>query len=184
MHCSWQAHASCCCCCCLLSVCVFVYIVFMTDWGCSPGWCNPVLIQCGQCRLCSVPFGAAPELCRARLCDLCHCSALWIWSFVLLLQSDQKKRKKKEEAEPGRSITFSFSSTFLSLTLFLHHRVVYFSLYSCDIIKLVEVLFKNAKNLLMKLNSLSRSSQSILWCLHCLCYLCQYKNDIETKIFT
>lgn len=35
---------------------------------------TPVLIQRGQYRLCSVPFGAAPELHRARVCDLHHCS--------------------------------------------------------------------------------------------------------------
>lgn len=61
-------------------LCGFVYIIFVTDWGCSPGWCKPVLIQGGQYSLCSVPFGAALELCGARMCDLYHCSTMWIWS--------------------------------------------------------------------------------------------------------
>lgn len=132
-----------------LHLCGFVYIIFMTDWGCCPGWCKPVLIQRGQCRLCSLPFGAAAELCRAGLCDLYHCSTVWISSFVLLLQFSERTGCWTGEKWSIFHRLFKYSSFYFA---FLHHQVVYFPQCSCDIIIQVKVLFRYASDLMKTLS--------------------------------
>lgn len=99
----------------------FVYIVFMSDWGfLGPGWCKPVLIQRGHCRLCSLPFGAAPELRRPRLCDLCHCWCvvnlnLCVVFFCFFFYSRIKKKKGGWARERSDSFFFSFLAPHFSL---------------------------------------------------------------------